>query len=156
MSFRGKALMLGSPSVGKTSLLSVYVDGKFSPSYSQTIGANFYIKEVDLTHVIDKIKLDSELKKKIRKNGIKIYLWDVGGQSDKLFVTEYYFVQAIGAILVFDITLKKTFDDLDFWISKLKDLSGDVPFLILGNKIDLENSRVISFDQGKKSRRIWG
>ncbi len=156
MSFKGKALMLGSPSVGKTSLLAQYVDGKFFEEYNQTIGANFYIKEVELTHILENVDVNAEIKNDIKNKGLSIYFWDIGGQSDKLFVTEYYFVQAIGAIVVFDVTQKETFDNLEFWISKLKELSGDIPFVIIGNKIDLDDKRVITFEDGKRIAEKYG
>ncbi len=55
MSYRGKVILCGDPSVGKTSLLARYVDGKFSEESVPTLGANFLIKEIDLSIVIDKL-----------------------------------------------------------------------------------------------------
>lgn len=130
--------MVGSPNVGKTSLLARYVDNKFSEEYHQTIGANFLIKEIDLSNIIDKVDIKNpSLKKDIKEKGFKLYFWDVGGQQDKLFANEYYFVQAVGAMVVFSLNFYETFQDLDFWISKLKELSGDVPYILVGNKTDL-------------------
>ncbi|MFX1315734.1 MAG: Rab family GTPase [Promethearchaeota archaeon] len=138
MSYRGKVILCGEPGVGKTSLLVRYVDGKFNEEYHQTIGANFLIKEIDLTNIIDKIEIKNpELKKDIKEKGFKLYFWDIGGQQDKLFSNEYYFVQAVGAMIVFNLNDSSSFQNLDFWISKLKEISGDVPFIIVGNKTDL-------------------
>ena len=156
MSYKGKALMIGSASVGKTSLLGRYVDGKFTDGYNQTIGANFYIKELDIEDIIEKLDIDNKVKDDVKTKGFRIYWWDIGGQSDKLFVTEYYFLQAIGSIIVFDVTEKKTFDELDFWISKMKELSGDIPFIIVGNKIDLDNKRIVSYEMGKEKAEEYG
>lgn len=151
MTYVGKALMLGDASVGKTSLLAQYVDDKFDIDYKQTIGANFLIKEVDLTSIITKLELqDEKLKNDIKDKGFKVYWWDVGGQQDKLFVTEYYFMQAVGAIIVFDILNKESYENLDFWISKMKELSGAIPFIIVGNKIDEKDKRVVSIKEGQK------
>jgi Ras-related protein Rab-1A len=146
MSYRGKCILLGNPKVGKTSLLSRYVDNTFPDQYNPTIGANFLIKEVDLKDIIDNLtQLDEELKKEIKKKGFKIYFWDIGGQRDKLFANEYYFQDAVGAIVVFDLIDRDSFENLEFWISKLKKLSGEeVPFIIVGNKIDLSKERKIS------------
>lgn len=144
MSYSGKAIILGNPSVGKTSLLSRYVDDKFLEKYNPTIGANFLVKEVDLTHVVDNLdQLDDDLKKKVKEKGFKIYFWDIGGQKDKLFANEYYFQDAVGAIIVFDLANKESFKDLEFWLSKLRKLSGDIPFILVGNKIDLSQKREI-------------
>ena len=81
--------------------------------------------------------LNPELKRDIREKGFKLYFWDIGGQSDKLLANEYYFVQAVGAMVVFSLSSYDTFNDLDFWISKLKELSGDVPYILVGNKTDI-------------------
>lgn len=147
--FRGKALMLGNASVGKTSLLARYIDDKFYEEYSQTIGANFTIKEIDLRGLVDKKEIinNNHLKDDIE---LKLFFWDIGGQTDKLFVTEYYFIQAVGALVVYDILNRESFENLNFWISKLTELSGDVPFIIIGNKIDEKNRRSVSFEEGKE------
>jgi len=141
MSYRGKVILCGDPSVGKSSLLSRYVDGKFTEESVPTLGANFLIKEIDLSKVIDKLQLENpELKKDIKEKGFKLYFWDLGGQKDKLFSNEYYFVQAVGAMVIFSLNDEKSFDGIEFWIEKLKDLSGDIPCIIVGNKSDLKRA----------------
>jgi len=138
MSYRGKVILCGDASVGKTSLLAQYVDGKFSEEYQQTIGANFLIKEIDLRKIIDKLDIKNpNLRKDIKEKGFKLYFWDIGGQHDKLFSTEYYFVQAVGAIVVFSLNHIESFENLDFWFGKIKELSGEVPLIVVGNKKDL-------------------
>lgn len=139
MSYRGKVILCGDPGVGKTSLLARYVDGKFSEEYHQTIGANFLIKEIDLVNIIDKLEIENlELKKDVKAKGFKLYFWDLGGQHDKLFSNEYYFIQAVGAMVIFSLNQYSSFSNIDFWISKLKDLSGDIPYILVGNKTDLD------------------
>ena len=139
MSYRGKCILCGDAGVGKTSLLARYVDDKFSDEYNQTIGANFLIKEIDLTKIIDQLDIKNpKLKKDIKEKGFKLYFWDIGGQTDKLFANEYYFVQAVGAMVVFSLDQSSSFENIDFWIEKLKELSGDVPYIIIGNKTDLK------------------
>ena len=134
-------ILCGNPSVGKTSLLARYVDGKFHDEYAPTIGANFMIKEIDLSKIVDKLNLEKpELKQDIKEKGFKLFFWDIGGQEDKLFSTEYYFVQAVGAMIVFSLNDLLTFQNIDFWLSTLKDLSGDVPYILVGNKTDLERN----------------
>lgn len=139
MSYRGKVIICGDAGVGKTSLLARYVDDQFSEEYHQTIGANFLIKEIDLKIVIDKLNIKNpNLSHDIKDKGFKLYFWDLCGQHDKLFSTEYYFVQAVGAMVVFSLNNYSTFENLDFWISKLKELSGAIPYVIVGNKTDLK------------------
>ena len=154
MSYRGKVVLLGDPGVGKTSLLARFVDGIFRTEYKQTIGANFLIKEIDLKNIVENLKFDFETKKKIKDKGFMIFLWDIGGQKDKLFVSEYYFLDAVGAMVVFNVDNKKTFDSMDFWISKMKELSGNIPFIIVGNKIDLK--REVSSEELAQKAEKYG
>jgi small GTP-binding protein len=146
MSLKGKVILLGNPEVGKTSLLSRYVDDIFPEKYNPTIGANFLIKEVNLKSILNNlIQLDEDIKQRINEKGFKIYFWDIGGQRDKLFANEYYFQDAVGAVIIFDLANRESFENLDFWISKLKKLSGEkVPFILVGNKTDLSEKRKIS------------
>ncbi len=151
MSYRGKVILCGDPSVGKTSILARYVDDQFSDDYNQTLGANFLIKEIELSKVIDKLDIKNPiLRKDIKDKGFKLYFWDLGGQHDKLFSNEYYFVQAVGAFVVYDVINRESFDNIDFWISKFTELSGDIPYIIIGNKIDKKDERLVTFEEGKE------
>ena len=67
-----------------------------------------------------------------------------------MFSNEYYFVQAVGAVVIYDILRKETFDNINFWLSKLNELSGDVPFIIVGNKLDRKNERKVSFQEASQ------
>jgi len=97
------------------------------------------IKEIELSKIIDRIQLgNSELEQDIKEKGFKLYFWDLGGQHDKLYSNEYYFVQAVGAMIVFNLNNLSSFQDINFWLTKLKELSGDVPYILVGNKSDLE------------------
>jgi len=139
MSYRGKVILCGDAGVGKTSLLAQYVDGIFNEDYKQTIGANFLIKEIVLNKIVEKLDLKNpNLKNDIKKKGFKLYFWDLGGQKHALFANEYYFVQAVGAMVIFSLSNVSSFENLDFWISKLKELSGIIPYVIVGNKSDLK------------------
>lgn len=155
MSYRGKVILCGDPSVGKTSILARYVDDQFSDEYNQTLGANFLIKEIELSKVINKFDIQNpKLKKDIKE--FKLYFWDLGGQHDKLFSNEYYFVQAVGAFVVYDVINRESFDNIDFWISKLKELSGKIPYIIISNKIDKKDERVVTFEEGKEKADSYG
>ena len=110
-----------------------------------------------MSQLIKKLQFQNpELEKDIYEKGFKLYFWDIGGQTDKLFANEYYFIQALGAMVIFDILNKKSFENLEFWISKLKELSGDVPFIILGNKVDKSEVREVSEEEGRKFAEKYG
>ncbi|MFX1258722.1 MAG: Rab family GTPase [Promethearchaeota archaeon] len=155
MSYIGKVILLGNSYVGKTSLLNRYIDDKFEDP-PQTTGANFLIKEIDLNRIIDKVHIEHSAKKVLKKKGFKLYFWDIGGQQDKLFVTEYYFLHAVGAMIIFNVDNRETFNNLDFWISKVKSSCGEIPFIIVGNKIDLEDKRVIDTEEIKSKANEYG
>ena len=155
MSYRGKVILCGNPNVGKTSILARYVDGQFKDEYNQTLGANFLINEIELSKVINKLDIKNpNLKKDIKE--FKLYFWDIGGQQDKLFSNEYYFVQAVGAFVVYDVSNRESFDNIDFWISKLKELSGEIPFIIIGNKIDKKDERLVPFEEANERADSYG
>lgn len=157
MSYRGKVIMCGDASVGKSTLLAQYVDNQFSEKYVPTIGANFLIKEIDLSPIINKLEIDNpNLREDIQKKGFKLYFWDIGGQPDKLFSNEYYFVQAVGAFIIFDILNRESFENVNFWLQKVKELSGEIPIIILGNKIDRIKERTVSFEEAKKMASDFG
>ncbi|MFX0076771.1 MAG: Rab family GTPase [Candidatus Hermodarchaeota archaeon] len=139
MSYRGKVILCGDPGVGKTSLLAKYVENKFNEEYHPTIGANFLVKEIDLSKILEKSRIENpQLRQDVNEKGFKLYFWDIGGQKHGLFANEYYFVQAVGAMLIFNLNEPASFNDIDFWLSKLKELSGEVPYILVGNKSDLE------------------
>ena len=138
MSYRGKVILCGDAEVGKTSLLAQYVESRFGEEYQPTLGANFLIKEINMDQIVGRLTIENpNLERDIREGGFKLYFWDIGGQQDKLFANEYYFVQAIGAMVVFSLSNRESFEGIDFWISKLKELSGDIPYVIVGNKSDI-------------------
>lgn len=120
-------------------MLARYNEGQFTEEYNQTAGANFLIKEIDLSRITDRLNIKNpELKKDVKEKGFKLYFWDIGGQHDKLFSNEYYFNHAVGAMVIFNLNDVSTFQNVDFWIEKLIELSGKVPYIIVGNKSDLE------------------
>lgn len=155
MSYRGKVILCGDAGVGKSCLLSRYVDDLFSEEYIPTIGANFLVKEIDLSIILEKVVIDNP---KLREDieGFKLYFWDIGGQHDKLFSTEYYFDQAVGALIIYDILNRESFENISFWIQKVKELSGDIPYIILGNKIDMRSERVVLLEEAEEKAKDFG
>ncbi len=119
-----KVCLLGSPGVGKTSLVLRYVKDYFKDNYVGTIGADFLIKEINFP------KMNLE---------IKLLIWDIGGQSKWRDIRSTYLMGSDGAIMVCDVTRKNTFTDLNEWIDDIKEYVGaKIPFVIVGNKIDLD------------------
>lgn len=118
-----KIVVLGDISVGKTSILSRFRYGTFEPEYMPTLGIDFFSKNLFLE---DKT--------------IRLILWDTAGQErfrslNKLFIKDSQVV-----IFVYDVTKKKTFEELGYWVNFVQQiLPENVIFGLVGNKMDLIN-----------------
>jgi len=127
-----KVIILGDSGVGKTSLMNQYVNKKFSTQYKATIGADFLTKEV---------MVDDRL--------VTMQIWDTAGQERFQSLGVAFYRGADSCVLVFDVNVNKTFENLDSWRDEFLIQAGpknpdDFPFVVLGNKIDLENQRLVS------------
>lgn len=117
-----KICMLGSFAVGKTSLIQQYVHSIFSEKYHTTIGVKIDQKSVRLN--------DKE---------VNLLLWDIHGEDEFQKVKASYLMGASGYLLVMDGTRKKTFDVARLLFEKAQQTIGDVPFIFVINKNDLED-----------------
>uniref|UniRef100_A0A3Q4G5U4 RAB7A, member RAS onco family n=1 Tax=Neolamprologus brichardi TaxID=32507 RepID=A0A3Q4G5U4_NEOBR len=125
-----KVVILGDSFVGKTSLMNQYVNKKFSNQYKTTIGADFLTKEV---MVGDQV--------------VVLQIWDTAGQERYQSLNAAFYRGADSCVLVFDLTVQKTFKSLDNWKEEFLFQASprnpeNFPFVVLGNKIDLENREV--------------
>lgn len=135
-----KLLLIGDSGVGKTCVLFRFSDDAFNSTFISTIGIDFKIRTIEL-----------EDKK------IKLQIWDTAGQERFRTITTAYYRGAMGILLVYDITTEKTFDNIKTWIKNIeRHASEDVEKMILGNKCDLEDKRVISTEQGQKLAAEYG
>ena len=133
--FEAKIITLGDGQVGKSSLILRYVDNSFSTNYLSTIGVDSKYK---------KIKLNGE--------EIKVKIFDTAGQERFRSITSDYIRKANGMLLVYDITHKPSFENVENWINNLKEETGQkmIPCVLIGNKKELTEERVIKEDQGKE------
>ncbi|KAK4192874.1 putative ras [Podospora australis] len=128
-----KVIILGDSGVGKTSLMNQYVNKKFSASYKATIGADFLTREV----LVD-------------DRQVTMQLWDTAGQERFQSLGVAFYRGADCCVLVYDVNNSKSFDALDSWRDEFLIQASprdpdNFPFVVLGNKIDVEESkRVIS------------
>ena len=117
-------LIIGDSTVGKTSILSRYTNGEFNPHYLATVGLDFFKK--------DEI---------FNGKTIRIKIWDTAGQERYKSLTQGYFRNAEGIMIVYDVTNAVSFENLKYWIQSIKthiDIDkGEVPAIIIGNKIDI-------------------
>ncbi|MFX1282439.1 MAG: Rab family GTPase [Promethearchaeota archaeon] len=135
-----KICSAGSYQVGKTSLIRRFAEGKFIHDYLPTIG-------VDIT--TKKITVDD--------HQVKIVLVDTAGEEYFGRIRKTYFEGAFGCIICYDITRRETFEDLDRWISDFRGVVGkDAAISIIGNKIDLEDLRCVTSEEGNKIAHRYG
>ncbi|ELP91999.1 small GTPase RAB, putative [Entamoeba invadens IP1] len=125
-----KLCIIGDSGVGKTCISSRLVDGTFKPDEKSTIGASFVTTNIENS---------------------KIVIWDTAGQEKYRSMVGMYYRGASGAIIVYDITSKTTFADLDAWHTDLmKTATEDIVLCIVGNKSDMESARQVSAAEGKE------
>lgn len=130
-----KIVLLGEGNVGKTSLVYRYIENRFSQDFKSTLGVNLLKK---------KVALEDEFAGK----SASVQIWDLGGQSAYRKLRKLYLEGSQGALVVFDVTSKQSFDALEDWIQSLIEIRGnDVPMIIIGNKIDLDAERVITDEE---------
>ncbi|GMI47844.1 hypothetical protein TrCOL_g12346 [Triparma columacea] len=135
-----KLLMIGDSGVGKTCLLLRYANDSFSPTFITTIGIDFKIKNVE----IDQKK-------------IKLQIWDTAGQERFRTITTSYFRGAQGILLVYDVTDRRSFDSIRNWISQIQQHADvSVNKILVGNKCDITEEKVVSTAEGQKLADEYG
>ena len=125
-----KVILLGNIAVGKTCLLSYFLNKVFKPEYTCTVGIDFKVKTVFLEN----------------NKSADLQIWDTSGEERFKTVTRQYYRDASGIVLVYDVTNEKSFADVVHWIDDIKISSKiNISIVLVGNKTDLEDKRVVSF-----------
>ena len=132
-----KILIIGESDVGKSSLLLRFTDDVFDPGLAATIGVDFKVKTVS-----------------VDGNKAKLAIWDTAGSERFRTLTPSYYRGAQGAILVYDVTNRQSFQKLDQWLYELETYStrSNIVKMLVGNKIDKEN-RAVTREEGMKYAR---
>ena len=121
--------MLGESGVGKTCILERYLFNSFDENNIPTRTAGFHPKSI-ISHN--------------GKNEIEFRIWDTAGQEVYRSLTSFYYKDANAAIIVYDVTKRKTFDEVQFWISEVKEKGqNDCLILLVGNKCDCIQNIVV-------------
>ena len=117
-----KIMTAGAGGVGKTTLLYKYINNTFVEDTSMTIGVQLHVKEVDVNGI----------------TGIKLQLWDLGGQQHFRFILPQYMRGAAGALLMFDLTSMRTTMEVEKdWLPILRGKDPNLPVILVGTKKDL-------------------
>ncbi len=137
-----KLIVLGSAAVGKTTIVNQYLKKEDVIDYRPTLGISISTQQFHVQGFKDDI--------------IKFLVYDLAGQSFFKRVRHEYYSGANCAFIVYDVTRRETFDEaIDFWLEDAQKKLGNIPFVLIGNKIDLEDKREITKEEGlEKAKKL--
>ena len=135
-----KLIIVGDTNVGKTNIMSKYIKDQFNFNSKSTIGVEFGTKILT-----------------IENKKIKAQIWDTAGQERYKSITSAYYKGAKGALVVYDITNKFTFESVDKWVQDLNSYGDkNLTLLLVGNKSDLEEKRQVNKEDGEEKAKSFG
>ena len=127
-------------SVGKSCLLLQFTDKRFQHVHDLTIGVEFGSRMVS-----------------INDRQIKLQIWDTAGQESFRSITRSYYRGAAGALLVYDITRRDTFEHLSSWLEDARQHANpNMTIMLIGNKSDVAHKRAVSREEGEEFAREHG
>lgn len=136
--YKLKVVVVGDSGVGKTNLIKRFVKNSFSANSKATVGVEFISKSY-----------------RINEQVFKIEIWDTAGQERYKSITAAYYKGAKGALIVYDTTSKVSFENIDKWMSEIKEKSSkDMKLMIIGNKIDLKDERQVQSSEASEKAAL--
>ncbi|CAN6447734.1 unnamed protein product [Victoria cruziana] len=134
MDYVFKVVVIGDSAVGKSQLLNRFSKNGFSDDCRATVGVEFQTKTL-----------------LIQRKLVKAQIWDTAGQERYKAITSAYYRGALGALLVYDITNRRSFDNVQRWLEELRATADrNLVIMLAGNKSDLENLRAVSTESGRE------
>ncbi|PWA51579.1 GTP-binding protein yptV4 [Artemisia annua] len=135
-----KYIIIGDTGVGKSCLLLQFTDKRFQPVHDLTIGVEFGARMIT-----------------IENKPIKLQIWDTAGQESFRSITRSYYRGAAGALLVYDITRRETFNHLASWLEDARQhANANMTIMLIGNKCDLAHRRAVSTEEGEQFAKEHG
>ncbi|XP_060186200.1 ras-related protein Rab11D [Lycium barbarum] len=129
-----KVVLIGDSAVGKSQILARFARNEFSLDSKATIGVEFQTRTLVIQH-----------------KSVKAQIWDTAGQERYRAVTSAYYRGAVGALLVYDITKRQTFDHMPRWLEELRaHADKNIVIMLIGNKTDLEDQRAVPTEDAKE------
>merc|ERR1712153_153813 len=139
-SYLFKYIIIGDTGVGKSCLLLQFTDKRFQPVHDLTIGVEFGARMITIDN-----------------KQVKLQIWDTAGQESFRSITRSYYRGAAGALLVYDITRRETFNHLTSWLDDARQHSNsNMTIMLIGNKSDLEHRRAVSSEEGQQFAQEHG
>jgi small GTP-binding protein len=133
-----KFIVIGSSGVGKTAILKRLVEDVFTTDSQSTIGVEFLATTID-----------------VEGTQVKLQIWDTAGQERFRAIAKAYFRSAIGVILVFDLSERKSFDDLNQWLVDIHALCDPNAIVtLIGNKLDLADQRKVTSNEAESCAQL--
>ena len=130
-----KLILGGDGAVGKTSMVHRYVENDFAKDYKSTIGTSIMKKECSFKEL---------------NSTVRFVIWDLAGQAQFKRVRQSYLANAVTGILVYDVTNRTSFENIDKnWYIEIKKSSPNIVLILVGNKIDLTEDRVVSREEAE-------
>ena len=136
-----KLILGGDGSVGKTSMVHRFVQNEFETDYKATIGTSIMKKECDFEGL---------------KSKVRFIIWDLAGQAQFKRVRNTYVANAEAGILVFDVTRRETFENIQNWYKDTIEVVEGITLVLVGNKIDLVDKRDVSSAEGEELAKKFG
>jgi len=135
-----KILMLGESGVGKSSILTRFVDDKFSTNFLTTLGVEYKHKTI-----------------MINDKKVMTQVWDTAGQEKFRTITPVYYRKVDGVVMVYDITDRNSFESINYWMKNLKDnADSNIKVILVGNKFDLADKRAVTKEEGDNLAESYG
>ncbi|XP_021732645.1 ras-related protein Rab2BV-like [Chenopodium quinoa] len=128
-----KIVLIGDSGVGKSNILSRFTRNEFCLESKSTIGVEFATRTLQVEGKV-----------------VKAQIWDTAGQERYRAITSAYYRGAVGALLVYDLTKKQSFDNVNRWLHELRDhADSNIVIMLVGNKSDLKHLRGVSEQEGQ-------
>ena len=136
-----KVMTLGNSNVGKTSFIRRFTDDSLQEIYVSTNGIDFQSKILKLSN------------QKI----YKLFIYDTAGQERYNSIAVNFIKNADGILLIYDITEQESFNSISNWMKDIEEVKGkNFPVVLIGNKADLENARIIKKEEGEELAKKYG
>mmetsp|Transcript_23833 Transcript_23833/g.33586 ORF Transcript_23833/g.33586 Transcript_23833/m.33586 type:complete len:216 (-) Transcript_23833:281-928(-) len=139
-SYLFKYIIIGDTGVGKSCLLMQFTDKRFQSVHDLTIGVEFGVKMIS-----------------VEGEQVKLQIWDTAGQESFRSITRSYYRGAAGALVVYDITRRETFQHVETWLKEARQSANPATVIMLvGNKADLEHRRQVSYEEAEQFAKDEG